>query len=121
MKTILEYSGGPRSGREVGRLGVSSPIHGPGFLDLVMLAPRSWSNRACCLTNSSFMSANIWRSWASQVDDGWMSLVAPCEGVEIVSFAMGLKPLGEIMSPVVVADLPLEVVPSPMVGCFSGP
>ena len=35
-------------------------------------------------------------------------------------FYEGLRPIGEIMSLVVTTDLPLEVVPLPMVGCFSG-
>ena len=48
-----------------------------------------------------------------------MSPVAPCEGAETVSSAMGLSPLEGIMSPAVTTDLPLKVVPSPVIGCFS--
>jgi len=50
-----------------------------------------------------------------------MSPVAPCEGAETVSSAMGLRPLEGIMSPAVTTDLPLKVVPSLVIGCFSRP
>jgi len=50
-----------------------------------------------------------------------MSQVTPSEGEETISFVIGLRPLKGTMSPAVVADLPLEVILSPMVDCFSGP
>ena len=52
---------------------------------------RSRSNRICCFIISSFMSANIWRSWLSYVDGGWMSSAAPYEGAKIVSSTMRLR------------------------------
>ena len=47
-----------------------------------------------------------------------MSSAVPCEGAETVSSTIGLRlrPLGKTMPPVVATDLPLEVVPSPVVG-----
>ena len=50
-----------------------------------------------------------------------MSQVTPSEGEETISFVIGLRPLRGTMSLAVVADLPLEVILSPMVDCFSGP
>jgi len=51
-----------------------------------------------------------------------MSLAAPCEGAEIVFVTIGqrLRLLEGMMPPVVVIDLPLEVVPSLVVGYFFG-
>ena len=41
---------------------------------------------------------------------------------QIVSFTMGLslRPLGETIPPAVAKNLPLEVVPSPVIDCFFG-
>ena len=49
-----------------------------------------------------------------------MSPVAFCKGVETVSSVMELRPLGRIMSPALAAHSPLEVVFSPVIGCFLG-
>jgi len=51
-----------------------------------------------------------------------MSLTAPYEGAETVSFTMGLRlrPLGEMMPPAVAMGLPLEVVMLLVVRCFFG-
>jgi len=49
-----------------------------------------------------------------------MPLVAPYEDVETVSSMIGLRPLGKIISPAVVEDLPLEMVPSSMIDDFFG-
>jgi len=50
-----------------------------------------------------------------------MSLVASCDDVEALSYAIRLRLLERIMSSMVVVDLPLEVVPSLMVDCFLRP
>jgi len=46
----------------------------------------------------------------------------PCEGAKIVSSMMRLilRLLGGMMLPVVAMNLPLEVVPALVVGCFFG-
>jgi len=51
-----------------------------------------------------------------------MSLAAPREGEEKISSTMGLRlrPLRETRPAMVMIDLPLEVVPSPVVSCFFG-
>ena len=55
-------------------------------------------------------------------DGRWISPAAPHEGAKTVSFTVGprLRLLGGMMPPAVALDLPLEVVPSPMVGHFFG-
>jgi len=54
------------------------------------------------------MSTNIWRDWLSYIDDGRISSTALCEGVETVSFMMGLslRLLGGMMPPAMAVDLP---------------
>ena len=49
-----------------------------------------------------------------------MSPAVPCEGAEIVSSTIGLRLrlLRWMMAPAVAMDLPLKVVPSPLIDCF---
>ena len=49
-------------------------------------------------------------------------MAAPCEGAETISsmVRLRLRLLEETMAPAVATDLPLKVIPSPVIGCFFG-
>ena len=70
--------------------------------------PHSWTNKACCFVNFSFMSANIWRVGLRKLTVGGYLRLPPAK-TRRISFTMGLRLLGGIMSPAVATNLPLEV------------
>jgi len=118
---VLGCSGGLLSGRGAGRLGVSTLfIHGPGFLDPAPLAPICGRTELVALP-IPVSCQQIFGGVGLRKLMGGGCLQLPVRRCRDRIFTTRLRPLGGIMSPAMVIDLPLEVVPSPVVGYFSGP
>jgi len=104
------------------RLGISTPpAHGLRFLDLVPIAPARGQTGLVASPSPPSCQRTFGESWASYVDDGWMSSAASAK-VRRPSFHDGVevKAARENNAPAMATDLSLEVVSSPVVSCFFG-